>query len=338
MSAPQQEEFKPDPIDSGFKALPERIRTEREDRLAQRGKILRFGVHFLDRALRGIFPNDLILLGAWTGMGKTALSTLIARANSAAGKRVHYFALEAEDREIERRMKYMLITDMIFSRPMPREILDRMNYLDWLAGDLDDITARFEPAAELALVQEYKTLHTLYRTRDFTVDDLDRAMLEVQDSTDLYIIDHIHFVDSPDEMNENRGYKIVIKKIRDLALRIGKPVVVVAHLRKKDGRSKPMIVPTIDDFHGTSDIPKIATKAIMLAPAFDRATGNNSMWATYISVAKCRPEGSRSRYVGLVTFNSRMSAYEKQFVLGRVSGGGEKFDTIDKTEIPAWAR
>ncbi len=52
------------------------------------------------------------MLGAKTGIGKTALATITALHNCQQGKRVHYFALEAEEREIERRMKFQIIADL----------------------------------------------------------------------------------------------------------------------------------------------------------------------------------------------------------------------------------
>jgi replicative DNA helicase len=55
-----------------------------------------FGVTYLDAALKGICPNDLILIGATSGAGKTELCAQIARINAKLGKRVNYIALEAE--------------------------------------------------------------------------------------------------------------------------------------------------------------------------------------------------------------------------------------------------
>ena len=60
-----------------------------------------FGIKYLDAALHGIKPNDLILIGASSGAGKTELCTHIAKTNAKLGKRVRYIALEAEKNEIE---------------------------------------------------------------------------------------------------------------------------------------------------------------------------------------------------------------------------------------------
>ncbi len=321
----------------GFKGVGERLSGERVERLERASRVLKFGVSFLDDCLGGIFPNDLIVLGAKTGVGKTALSTIIAHENVKAGKRVHYFALEAEDREIERRMKYRELSDMMWKSAAARAVRERLNYVDWYAGRLDGATGeRIEQEIDNRVTNEFKTLNTYYRSGSFGLDELSRLFLAIQDQTDLIILDHLHYVDIEDP-NESRGIKDVVKRIRDISLGLGKPVIVVAHLRKSDRRS-PMLIPDLDDFHGSSDITKIATKCIMLAPARDQSSGEAHLWPTYIHAPKCRMEGSRTRYAGLVSFNSRMSTYESTYVLGRFNTMGTEFEDLKGDEKhPHWA-
>jgi hypothetical protein len=322
-----------------FESFAVRTVDERQKRLAIGSRRLSFGVKFLDAALGGIFPNDLVLLGAKTGRGKTHLATLIAMENAAKGKTVHYFALEAEQDEIERRAKFSLLSEMIRAgcRAVGSwECADRMNYLDWYAGKLEDITAPYEEKVSSALAKKYGTLHTFYREYDFYAEHFEALVQEVQGQTDLIILDHLHYVDSEDS-NENRGYKAIVKKVRDVALRAGKPVVVIAHLRKSDRRGTS-IIPDVEDFMGTSDVPKMATKAILLAPAFDFDSGDPALWPTYFNPAKCRPDGSRSRYVGRMMFDSRTGKYSDYFDVGTVAPGGDKFELADVRKLPRWAK
>jgi hypothetical protein len=322
-------------IVGGFKTVGDRLESERKDRLDQGARILSFGVNFLDVALGGIFQHDLVLIGAKTGIGKTALASCIALANAKNGRRVHYFALEAEDREIERRIKFQLLSEMVRRGVGPREAA-KLNYLDWYVGRLDALTGRFEAGADAALRDALKNLHTYYRTTEFYAEQFEVMVREIQEQTDLVILDHLHYVDS-DDNNENRGYKQIVKKIRDVALSIGKPVVVVAHTRKGDRRSA-RLVPDIEDFHGTSDVPKIATKAIMLAPAHDQQSGSPTRWPTYIHPVKCRFDGTRTRYVGLVTYDARANAYDGGFQLGKLTPGGDEWQGVDSDKLPEWAK
>lgn len=314
----------------GFRSAADRVRGEREQRLLQAQNVLSFGVRYLDVVLGGIFRNDLILLGAKTGTGKTALAANVARANVLNGKRVHFFALEAEPNEIERRIKYQLLARSAYAK-----LGERLNYVDWYLGKVDSSVRPFEREAEELLSHKYRTLSTFYRERDFSIDDLSKLILAIQDETDLIVVDHVHFIDSDDE-NENRALKVVTKKLRDIAISIGRPVLLLAHIRKGDRRVKQLI-PTLDDFHGSSDLPKIATKAIMLGPV-ETPSKEPHLWGTYMQAAKCRFDGSRTRYVAQVTFNARTQVYEDEFILGRMKNGGEEFECVPANEMPFWAR
>jgi hypothetical protein len=319
-----------------FQTAAQRIVGEQEERLRLGGQVLSFGVNFLDTALAGIAPRDMMLLGAKTGLGKTTLASIIAETNAEKGKRVHYFALEAEDFEIERRIKFRVLSFMAFRHIADRRQLMRLNFLDWSLGRLEALVAPWEKAANEYLLTHYRTLSTFYRVRDFTAEDLERTFLSIQDQTDLIILDHLHMVDY-DDANDNRGIRGIVKKLRDCAIDVGKPVVIVAHLRKSDRRGK-FLLPDIDDFHGTSDISKLVTKAILISPAYDKPTEVPYLWNTYIHPAKCRPEGVRTRYVGLVPFNVRTGRYEETFELGRMVDNGEKFEAIPAAEYPPWSK
>lgn len=334
MSAPEQTPIIS--IGPQFKPYGERITGERKQRLADAPKTLSFGVRFLDAALGGIFLRDNVLLGAATGAGKTTLASVIAETNAEQGKHVHYFALEAEDGEIERRIKFRVLSQLAYKTFAGRMQPGRMNYLDWYNGKLEDLIGKYEDDADRLLAQKYKTLHTYYRVRDFTAQDLEKTFLAIQDETDLIVVDHVHMIDHDDD-SENRGMRNIVKSLRDTAIEVGKPTVVVAHLRKRDNRSKA-ILPSIDDFHGTSDIAKICTKAILIAPAFDQENPSPHLWGTYIHPAKCRQDGTRTRYVGLVSFNVHTGRYDDAFDLGLFERGGEEFRYLDSAKYPAWAR
>lgn len=327
-----------DTLDFGgeFKSVSERIKGERTDRLASAKRILSFGVSFLDDCLGGIFPNDLIVLGAKTGVGKTALSTIIAHEAVKQGKRVHYFALEAEDREIERRLKFREISEMVYRAPELAKQRHRMNYMDWYTAKVDGMTGdAIDQAVEDKIAARYKTLFTYYKQGEFDSDQLARQVLAIQDQTDLVVLDHLHYIDVPAD-NEQRGVKEIVKRIRDISLNLGKPVIVVAHLRKSDRRTATL-VPDIDDFHGTSDITKIATKCILLSRASDQESQAPHLWPTYIYAPKCRQEGSRTRYGAVLNFNARGSEYEKEYVLGRFNSMATEFEEVDRAEVPHWA-
>lgn len=324
------------PTRGKFKSSGERIGDERRKRVELGGRVLTFGVKFLDAALGGIFPNDLVILGAKTGRGKTALATRIALRNARNGKRVHYFALEAEEDEIERRMKFSLLSEYFRDRKN-WDVVKQLNYLDWYSGSVDHLTRDVEPLIDDLIADELKTLKTFYRSSDFYAEHFEQLTKEVQAETDLLILDHLHYVDT-DDANENAGYKRIVKKIRDTALDAGKPVVVIAHLRKSSGNRMADPVPGIEDFHGTSDVPKIATKAIIIAPApqVEGAEHDPDFCPTYIAPVKCRADGSRTRYVGKCMFDVRRGTYAEAFELGQIDG--TEYRPVEAAYMPKWAK
>lgn len=314
-----------------FMPSAKRLVGERADRIQASRGLLSFGVQFLDDALGGISRRDLILVGAKTGAGKTQLALNVAIANCKLGRRVHYFALEAEDREMERRMKFQILATAYYRHAMqPR----RLRFIDWYNGKLDDVLNHFEERADREVAELLKNLNTFYRVDTFTGSDFSKQLDAVREETDLVVLDHFHYVDSDDD-NENRGQKQLTKQIRDCALRADVPVMVVGHVRKSDPRHAPL-VPTEEAFHGSSDIVKIATKAIMIAPDYTTETGDASLWATYVQIAKCRQDSSLCRYVARLMFDTRTDSYQSEYSLGRLTDAGKKFETLAPWAVPSW--
>jgi len=230
-------------------------------------------------------------------------------------------------------MKFQILATEYYRSGFERKTI---RYLDWYMGRLDQEVGGLEAVADMELRRITRNLHTFYRLDSFTSDDFARLFEQVKGETDLVILDHLHYVDSDDE-NENRAYKRTVKQVRDCALRTGVPVILVAHVRKGDRRYEPL-VPTVEDFHGSSDIPKIATKAIMLAAAYEVQSAFPYLWSTYMQVAKCRLDNSVARYAALALYNSRTNTYEDSYTLGRLTEGGKVFAALPEAEMPAWAK
>lgn len=315
-----------------FRPMPDRIAGElgRRQRLASRA--LQYHHAFLDDCLRVILPHDFILLGAPTGIGKTDLSLSIAAANARQEMRAHYFALEAEPDELERRMKYAMIAFELYSTRHPRA--NELNYTDWYLGRCEAFCGHLNEAIDRRIAAELSSLYTFYRGQNFNAEDLAKAVLEIKDDTDLVVIDHLHYVDAEDAEDENRAITDLVKMIRDLSLRVGRPFVVVAHLRKRDERLHKL-VPTLGDFHGSSNITKVCTQAITLERAHDVDSGKWYLAPTYMAVLKDRRAGI-SPYVALVNFDIRTKTYQQDYTLGRASG--RKWDEVKLGSVPSWAR
>jgi replicative DNA helicase len=313
-----------------IKSFDQRFRHERKHRLEMGKECLSFGVSFLDDALGGIYANDLIVLGAPTGVGKTQMATLIAKSNAEKGKRVLYFALEAEEYEIERRIKYQMICERYYSMCDRPNIY--LNYMDWYYGKLNSALSQIEEELE-SIDKVYSTLSVYYRDNEFNEKEFQRIFLSLKSEFDLVIIDHLHYFDYDDD-NENRAVRSIVKAVRDTAQIAGKPVILISHIRKSDRRAK-RLVPAIEDFHGSSDIGKIATKAITFAPNFEANEPNGRQ--TYVSVTKCRVDGTRMRAIGLLMFNYTSQRYEHPYYVGKLNADETEYVACDPFQLPKWA-
>jgi replicative DNA helicase len=331
-------------FNQGFLPAASRIVNERAERMEQAKKLLKYGTGYLDHTLGAIIPNDLIVIGASTGAGKTQLATSIALENASEGGEdmkgvpVHYFALEAEDTEIERRIKYGLISREYYKDGAENKPF--ICYMDWRMGKNDHLYAPLEEKLQPTFEAAVKNLNTLYRTSgSFDMNSLERHLLDVVTESRLIVIDHLHYIDTEGD-DENKAYKRVVKLVRDIVLHYSVPVILIAHLRKKQGgRSQHTVMPVIDDFHGTSDVPKIATTCIMMAPAFDQAAHHPWQYPTYIGAVKSRLDGSRTRYAGLTNFDARTSRYEQAYRLAKMSEllSSGSFDDLAANVVPRWA-
>lgn len=321
------------PGTDGWSTAPSRVVGELEDRHALAAKALRYHVPFLDDCLRALLTNDLVLLGAPSGIGKTDLALGIAASNAAQGRSVHYFALEAEPRELERRTKFAMLSREAY-RTKHASAHD-MNYADWILGRCEHICRDLNRAVDQAILERLGSLWTYYRGANFYAKDLQREILAIHTVTDLIVVDHLHYIDSDDE-NEQKALGDTVKTLRDVALRIGKPVLLVAHLRKRTGGAK-QIIATLDDFHGSSNIVKICTQAITIEHAASIESPKWYLAPTFMSVLKDR-RGGAPRVVAMTMFDRRTKGYLDTYTLGRVTKGGAEWEQINFDDKPSWAK
>ncbi len=321
------------PQTGSFAPSPDRLDGELEERVADGTNALKYNNAFLDDCLRAILPTDLILLGAPTGIGKTDLALNIATTNAFLGKRVRYFALEAEPRELERRTKFSMLSRAVYEAR--HEERSKMNYTDWRLGRLEHICGKWNSAVNARFARQLGSLWTLYRGNKFDAKDLERQVIEVHDDTDLIVIDHLHYIDAREDQNEAKALGDVVMTIRDLVLNFGKPVILIAHLRKKEQGSK-RLVPEIGDFHGSSNITKVCTQAITIERCHVVQSAKWFLSPTFFSVLKDRRDGA-SPFVAVANFDRRTKSYASTYTLGRLKKGGSDWEPVSMMDKPDWA-
>lgn len=310
-----------------FKTVAERNARERELRHQIADNILPFGVHYLDRVMRGILKTDLVLIGGKSGCGKTELAYTIADSVASIGKRVHLFCLEAEEGEYERRQKFRKIAKAYYASGGNHAI----NFYDWCLGDYDMLEP-FEEAVQ-AEMNAQGNIHTFYRDAEFDLDAFSKVFCTLNGQSDLVVIDHLHYFDVPDDRNENKAFTDILKRIRDLSLIQQIPVILVAHLRKGAANAEEALVPDMTEFQGSSNIFKIVTKVITLGSGGLAENGNP---ITYFRIPKFRAAGERTKIIGKTEFDTKLNTYDTRFAFGVLSDDQQEFIPIKKP--PHWLR
>jgi len=294
-----------------------------------------FGIESLDHALDGIFKDDLILIGAPSGAGKTQLCCNIALANMEHGKKVHYIALEAGEFEIERRLKYPLVLERFLSDPNKPRLGQKVTFSKWLTGKFLLDLEKYEFEAAEYFEKAYRDLFLFYKTKAFGLNELLESIAFCSNDTDLIIVDHVHYFDFEDE-NENRAIKNIAKTVRQLAIDEGKPIILIAHLRKRD-KHNASLVADLDEFHGSSDLYKIATKVITMAPGRPTKDGT---YETFFRIPKNRYDGGATRYVIREEFSPQSQSYLKgkyELTWAKIKMG-EDFKSLEGESHPEWSR
>lgn len=315
---------------AGFMSMANRAKHETDKRLDVKQGLIKFRNPFLRATLGGIIKNDTILIGAETGVGKTQIASEIAEDAAKSGKRVFVFALEADTNEWERRRKFGVISDL-YKRDNGNT--SKLDYQDWMMGDLPELD-QYEDEANKVMYDNhsYANIYTYYKDGDFGLDQFVKMFSIIDAHADLVIVDHIHYFDlfGP---NHNEELEKIMKKIRQLTQTLNIPVILIAHLRKLANGQDRKLLPDISDFHGSSELSKVCTRAIMLSSG--GYSEEHKGYITYIKAVKNRWSGSRTKTVGRIIFDPSCDRYNDDLVQFGYESHNQ-FVPFDVVSIPQW--
>jgi hypothetical protein len=317
-------------------SLKDAIAVRRKEREAEHGLMVPTGIDYLDDRLRGgMLRKDFILVSARTGAGKTTLGQAVGRIAAQEGRRPFMIALEAYEGEVGDRMVFGELARLAWSKRHP--YASGLSFRAWLDGQCREVERDYLDEAEAEVGKWAGRMKVLYRGDKFTSDDITRELLAEKQDVDFWVFDHVHYVDS-DDPNENRALKEVTKALRDIVLVSGRPVLAIAHLRKPTVPKKQrLVVPALEELHGASDLTKIATGVVTLAP-HEQDLGPNQA-ATLCRLDKERYDGAGDSYVGILGFDKNHQRYAAGYVLGRLTKGGTEVEVVGRDERrPFWAK
>lgn len=300
----------------------------------ERNKIVgKFGVSYLDETLTGIMRGDLVIIGSRAGSGKSSLANMIARANQKRHK-IALFSLEnfEDDLPMEQTYRYFIKNGGKYCSMREfasGEFLKRLN-----AEEKKQTARLIEQACEFA-DHQYDGVNVYNRQSGFTVEELVKCMLsEAEKGTELFIIDHLTYVDKlySDE-SDVEHMTTLMRTIRQIQDEKKVAVVGISHLRKPMSNVKEMpVIPSMDEFMGSSNIAKEATVCVLLAPDDNGnkesiEKGITDLKKTWCCIRKNRYGGINNKAANLY-FDLNSGEYRKSYVLFSVNYSGTKTEFL----------
>ena len=341
-------------VKTSFLPWDQAFKQESEHRLdIDINKLCRYGISFLDDSVKCILPNELVIIGAKSGQGKSDLGLQIAAHNAKRGKRVAVYYLEGGHKEAIARIKWRDICSIYYDTY--KELGIEMDYHSWLVNDhIHPVLNKIETEVYLDYQDAYKNNLFFYNAKaGLTIEDFLSSLLDFHDlktsfgatfgdvartkgfDLDLIIIDHLQYFSLTQGENEYAEVTNIIREVKNITDNYNIPVVLISHLRKT---GKDTGLPDMEDFHGSSNIPKISTTSIMISPATDKQQLAMNIFPTYMRVVKSRV-GIKSTYAALIDFDLTMRRYQDKYDLCKVNYFGEvAIEPMAAGEKPRWAR
>lgn len=211
----------------------------------------KYWIGILDDYLWGIWQSELVLIGAYTWVGKSDIAYNVALSNAKRGKKVLMFTLEWDIYE----MAYRYL-----QRQISRDGEWAVKTTEY-RFNLKDNTDRETKAISSTHKWILDNILVFKKSKIPNVDQLIKYIHEWRDSVDMIIIDHLHYLDLSGWGSEQHELGRVMRALKTTTDIIRKPIVLVSHLRNTNDHTKD---PTIFDFHWSSNIGKEGTTAILL--------------------------------------------------------------------------
>lgn len=315
---------------------------EKTARILGQQKGFEYGVPFLNDALRKIMPGELNVLGARTGRGKTGLASHIALSVGGDQRRVVFFALEADYGEIHRRLLYREIMDLV-RRLYPSLVKLMPRYRDWRVEGFRSLEAdtafdvAIEDRAEENLRRKMAFIEVRYMPHSVTPRQFIELLREetqetaLRDKAELVILDHLHYF-AFDGGSETESLQRAVHELKAVATDSQVPMLVISHLRK-GSRGDTRAMPTLDDFHGHSDIVKVASNVIVMAP--ESATSDGKSFFTLFQIPKSREAGEVTPYIARHSYSFSHNAYSPTYEL--FTEGSDGLTAVSRMNFPSWA-
>lgn len=317
-------------------------------------KLCTWGIKSLDDSLLALAPEEVIIVGASSGSGKTELLNITAEQNALKGKKIAIYPLEDGSRGYISRMKWRSICNKYYEKYSGLGI--DLDYRTWsLNKDIDPVLRKIESEVYeqyndvigknlffydgeegLTCDKFCKSLANLEGLRgDFKINKNIRMNAEKLNGIDLIIIDHLHYFSLNKDEKEIQEITEIMQTVKKISKELNIPIILAAHLKKiQRGHG----VPDKEDIYGTGNIHKVANTCLILHPDYENDNVAEGLYPTYIRIVKSR-QGMKPNLLLRSSFDITTRKYEDYYSLHLCNGLGQIADEPLKYEdYPKWAK
>jgi len=191
----------------------------------QKGEVkpgLSSGITELDNIINGFCPGDIIVIGAWPNIGKTAfVLNIIDHVIVSERTPVLMFELEMT--------KEKIIDRMICSRAnVPSRSIKQKEAVIW--SNFDAVEEAYANAASFYIIDDAA----------LTIKDIQNRASQVKDEHDigLVVVDNLQLVVGPESESRRGEIDKISQGIKALGKDLRIPVIAISHLRKPENGSR----------------------------------------------------------------------------------------------------
>lgn len=270
-------------------------------------KICKFGISFLDAVVNGIYDEDLLIIGAESGIGKSTIAEIIAFSCVQQGVKPALFSLENFAGNTRDKKAFELWKKGTKNWTVRfREFIDLYNKDP---ASMDDYVSEAEKLInQMVLIER--------TNKDYTIDILAKDFKRVVDEgCKVILLDHLDYFDAYEKDNDLQHTRRLMKEIRRLQDEYKVAVIGFSQLRKNV--DKNIKVPTYDDLYGSGDKVKQATLVLMVARTDEEPV--NGVYQTYMNLSKDR---FGSKVACKIGFDIKTGTYCNIFLPVRVINRG----------------
>ena len=210
------------------------------------------GFFKLDKITSGLHENELIIIAARPGMGKTAFALNLATNIAMNGKTVALFNMEMSAEQLVTRMLAsvgQIFGDKLKSGNLKNEDWKRVN----------------EAISRLADTKMY-----IDDTAGMTINEIRakcRRLASMKDGLDVIIIDYLQLIQGSDRYKGNRVQEVteISRNLKTLAMELKVPVIALSQLsRSVEGKGRKDNRPILSDLRESGSIEQDADIVAML--------------------------------------------------------------------------